>query len=114
MLQLGNPVLDGLLLQILRDRCKLVDSTHLESMTYVDETARLDTDRERSNVGKAAFKLDTVGHRLQTENPRTRGKEVAGIIVGVETDEITVQDAEKDLASDWEDTVMMSVRESGF
>jgi hypothetical protein len=33
---------------------------------------------------------------------------VAGIVVGVEADEVTVEDAEEDFTTDWKDTVVRS------
>lgn len=66
------------------------------------ELARLDTDRERADRGVAADELDAVRGALEAEKARARRDEVAGVVVGVEADEVAVEDTEEDLAADGE------------
>jgi hypothetical protein len=72
--------------------------------TYVDERAGVDADGEGADMRQAALKLNTVGHRRETKHPCAGRKEVTGIVVGVEADKITVEDAEQDLPTNREDT----------
>lgn len=44
---------------------------------------------------------------------RATTKEVSGIVVGVEADQIAVKDASKDLVAYWKDTVDLATRERG-
>lgn len=43
-------------------------------------------------MGESALKFYAVGHSWKRENAGARGEEVSGIIIGVEADEVTVQD----------------------
>jgi hypothetical protein len=71
---------------------------------YVDKRAGVDADGEGADMRQAALKLDTVRHCRKTKHPCAGRKEVAGIVVGVEADKITVEDAEQDLPTNREDT----------
>jgi hypothetical protein len=51
----------------------------------VDKLHGLDSDRESTDVGVSSFEPETVGHGLQSEDPRTRGQEVSSVIVSVES-----------------------------
>lgn len=55
-------------------------------------------------MGVPALDEDSVGHRRQAEDPRAGREEVASVVVGVETDEVAVEDTEKDLSSNREDS----------
>ena len=51
------------------------------------------------------IELHTVGHGGKGEDTRAGGEEVAGIVVGVEADEVGVENAQEDFTTDWEDAV---------
>jgi hypothetical protein len=55
-------------------------------------------------VRKSSFELDTVGHSRETEDTCAGGEEVTRIVIGVEPDEVAVEDAEQDLLADGEDS----------
>lgn len=79
----------------------LLDRILLERLV---ELSGLDSDRERADVGVPALDEDSVGHRRQAEDPRAGREEVASVVVGVETNEVAVEDTEKDLSSNRENS----------
>ena len=78
---------------------------HLGLPNHIRKLRRVNTDRERPDLGIPAFKLDTVRHRLEPEDPGAGGKEVSGIVVCVEPDKIALEDAEQDFTADGEDAI---------
>lgn len=64
-------------------------------------------------MGVVSLELDSVRHRRQAEDPRTRREEMTGVVVRVETDEVAVEDTEQDLPSDGQDPVDLGRREGG-
>ena len=56
-------------------------------------------------MSETALKLDSVGHRRQRENTRTRREEMPCIVVCVEANKIAIQATKKDFAADWENSV---------
>lgn len=51
-----------------------------------------------------SFQLDSVGHGRETEDSSTRREEMTSVVVGVESDEIAVEDSKEDLSSDGENS----------
>lgn len=60
----------------------------------------VDTNRESANMGITTLVDETVRHCRDSEDTGTRGEEVAGVIVGVESEKVTSEDAEKDFSTD--------------
>ena len=50
------------------------------------------------------FQLDSVGHGRETEDSSTRGEEMTSVVVGMESDEVAVEDTEEDFSSDGKDS----------
>lgn len=78
----------------------------LRFLNAIDELLGIDADGEGADVAVLAIELDTVGHRGEREDTRAGGEEVAGIVVGVEADEVTVENTQQNFTSDWEDAVV--------
>lgn len=57
------------------------------------ESGRLNTDGERAYMNIPAFEVCPVGHRGDAQDAGTRREEMSSVVVGVESDEIAVQDA---------------------
>lgn len=53
-----------------------------------------------------ALKL-TVGQALETEETGSAREEVTSVVVGMESDEVAVEDTEKNLTTHREDTAML-------
>lgn len=56
---------------------------------------------------RPAFILDPIRERRETKDTRARREEMACVVVCVEAEEIGVEDSQKNLSSDWEDTRVM-------
>ncbi len=54
------------------------------------------------------FEFDTIRQSMQTQDTSTRRQKVSSVIVGMETDEITLKNTEEDFSSDREDSVMQN------
>jgi len=78
----------------------------LRFLDAIDELFGVDTDGEGADVAVLPIELNTVRHGGKREDACARGEEVAGIIVGVETDEVAVKNTQEDFTTDWEDTVV--------
>ena len=63
----------------------------------------LNPDRESSHPGQASGKLHPVWHRWKTQDTGTRREEVASVVIGMETDEVAIQDPKQDLTTDGKD-----------
>jgi hypothetical protein len=74
---------------------------------HINERCRLNANWERSNVRQASFKFDTIWHGRKTENTCARRKEMASVVIGVKADEIAVEDTQKDLTSNRENSSQM-------
>lgn len=86
---------------------ELLDSRlNLWFLDAINELFGVDTDGKGADVAVLAIELNTVGHGGKREDTGARGEEVAGIIVGVEADEVTVKNTQEDFTTDWEDTVV--------
>jgi hypothetical protein len=108
LLELSDTVLDALLFQVLsKDRSAtsslLLPTIQKEIPTHIDESRRLNADGERSNVRESSFEFHSVWHRREIQDSGARGKEVPGIVVGVEAYQITVENSQQDLASNGQD-----------
>jgi hypothetical protein len=82
-----------------------------------DESIRVDTDGEGSDLGKSTFILDSVGLGRDLENSGAGREEMSSVVVGVESDcklqpvrvidylpnEITLKNTHKDLSTDRQD-----------
>ena len=102
VLQLSNALLDALFLEILVREESSVLRYSRKSNTYLDERSRIDSDGESANVRQAIFEFYTVWHSRKPENTCTRGEEVAGVVISVETDQVAVKDTEQNLPSNWQ------------
>ena len=78
----------------------------LRFLDATDELFRIDTDGEGADVAVFPIELNPVGHGGKREDTRAGRKEVAGIVVGVEADEVAVKNAQQDFTSDWKDAVV--------
>lgn len=67
---------------------------HLGLPNHIRKLRRVNTDRERPDLGIPAFKLDTVRHRLESEDTSTGREKVSGIVVCVESDKVALEDTE--------------------
>lgn len=76
--------------------------------THIDELVRINADGECADLRVSALEFNSVGHRRCSENACARRQEMASIIVGMETDQVAVEDTEEDFASDGKDTVTES------
>lgn len=76
----------------------------LTARPYLNERLRLDTNREGADVSQAAFEFHTIRHSGKTEDACARGEEMAGVVIGVEPNEIAVEDTEENFAADGKDS----------
>lgn len=83
----------------------------------LDESIRVDTDGESSDLGESAFVLDSVGFGRDLEDSGARREEMSSVVVGVESDcklqpvrdmgnlpnQITLKNTHKDLSTNRQD-----------
>lgn len=92
---------------------------HMFFLDALDESIRVNADRERPDLSESSFEFDSVRLSLQAQNARAGGEEVTGVVVRVESarqraiidraryfslnspDEVTLQDTQENLATDW-------------
>ena len=68
---------------------------YLISVKSTCESFRIDADGEGGHSGDAAVVLDTFGRAFKAKDPRAGGDEVTGVVVSVESDEISSKDSLK-------------------
>jgi hypothetical protein len=63
----------------------------------------LNADWESSHPGQAPRKLDPIRHRRESQDTGTRRKEVASVVICMETDEVAIKDSKENFAADGKD-----------
>lgn len=60
-------------------------------------------------MGISALKVDTVGHGGQAQDACAGGQEMTRVVIGVEANEIRVENAQKDFLAHGQNSVMYGV-----
>ena len=82
-------LLDGIRFETLhRIDCQILSQRYIPDVSHIDELLGVNADWESAHMGVSALIEETVGHGGHTENAGTGGEEMAGIVVGVEAEEI--------------------------
>lgn len=77
------------------------------------ELLRVDAYREGADGDELPLELDAVGGGVGLEDARAGAEEVAGVVVGVEADEVAVQEALQELLPDRQNPVDLAAGEGG-
>ena len=75
------------------------------------ELAGADADRERGDADERAVLLHAVRRALEAQDARAGGDEVARVVVGVEADEVRLEDAAQELLAKRQRAVVLAARE---
>jgi hypothetical protein len=76
-----------------------------------NELLGVNADREGTDADKATIPINTVGGSRGTEDTRAAAEEVASVVVGVEADEIAVEQASEESLTHGKNTVDLTARE---
>lgn len=94
----------------LQDGDSLLDLFFFEALC---EFLGVDSDGESADGDDLVAKFDTIGSGGEVEDTGTTAQEMAGVIISMKADQIAVEDAQKDLISDWKDSVDFTGWERG-